>query len=71
MHACGARSTCLVHEVRDDPVEVQSVVEAGVDEVDEIGGGDGHAIKEDLGLHDAHLRQQAKDVGDAYSTQMY
>ena len=32
----------LIHEVRDDTMEVEPIVEARLGQVDEIGRGDGH-----------------------------
>jgi len=50
----GVRATELVHEVRDDAVEVNTVVVAGLAQVDEVGGGDRHLAEEDLGLEAPH-----------------
>ena len=44
----------LEHEPVDDPVEVKAIVKAGVGEIDEVTGGDGHLVHEDLGLEGAH-----------------
>jgi len=35
-------------------VEVKAIVKAGVGEIDEVAGGDGHLVHEDLGLEGAH-----------------
>ena len=42
------RADALVHEVRDDAVEVQAVVEARLGEVDEVRCRNRHLVQEDL-----------------------
>jgi hypothetical protein len=44
----GVRAAELNHEVRDGAVHVHSVVEASLDEVDEVGSSDGHLVGKDL-----------------------
>ena len=52
----GVGATKLVHEVGDDAVEVDAIVEAAVGKVDEVAAGDGHLVGVELGLEGAHLR---------------
>ena len=51
-----AHTSKLVHEVRDNAVEVQPVVEAGVGKVDEVAHSDGHLLEVELALDLAHRR---------------
>ena len=40
----------LIHEIRDDSVEVNPIVKSPVRKVDEISARDGHLIRVELGL---------------------
>jgi len=54
-------TTELVHEVGDDSVEVNSVIEARVGQIDEVAASDGHLIGEELGLEGAHTGLKSSD----------
>ena len=45
------RAAELEHEALDHPVKVESVVEAALRKLDEVAGGDGHAVAEELDRH--------------------
>lgn len=47
-------ATELVHEVGDDAMKVQPVIEALVGEFDEISTSDGHLVDEDFSFEIAH-----------------
>lgn len=53
----GVGATELVHEIRDNAVEVDAIVEAAVGKVDEVAAGDGHLVGVELGLEGAHLKK--------------
>jgi len=54
----GVGATELVHEIRDNAVEVDAIVEAAVGKVDEVAAGDGHLVGVELGLEGAHLNKR-------------
>ena len=54
----GVGATELVHEIRDNAVEVDAIVEAAVGKVDEVTAGDGHLVGVELGLEGAHLKKE-------------
>lgn len=57
---CGEGASELVHELLDDTMEVEVVVEAALHEVDEVVGGDGHLLGVELDREVAH---RGLDVG--------
>mmetsp|Transcript_51159 Transcript_51159/g.92108 ORF Transcript_51159/g.92108 Transcript_51159/m.92108 type:complete len:259 (-) Transcript_51159:47-823(-) len=44
----------LIHEARDDAMEMDTIVEAGAAKIDKIGRGDWHPVKVDLCLEASH-----------------
>ena len=54
------RAAELDHEVRDHPVKVQAVVEAGLREIAEVPGGDRHLVREELGRDRAERRFEGR-----------
>src|SRR5690606_27969336 len=48
------RAAELVHKVRDDPMKVEAVVEAFLNEAYEVAAGNGHLVDEDLRLKITH-----------------
>ena len=58
--------TELVHEIGDDAMEVEAVIEAGVGEVDEVRGCHRHLIEVDLACDVAHRGlEDSRGVGHA------
>ena len=58
----GIRASKLEHEVLDHAVEVNTVVEALLDQRQEVAGGDGHLVGVNLRLKYALVRSEHHDL---------